>query len=660
MIDLPSAVSPDDAELSFTTSHFGGQTRNTLSFQIFPRLSGSFRYSIQRDIRRTPSSSPGDLFDRSFSLQYRFVDETRLRPAIAVGLNDFLGTGIYSSEYFAATKTFGPRLRVTGGIGWGRLAGVGSFDNPLSFLGDRFETRQALDVGKGGTVSTDQLFTGPAAFFGGIEYQLSDKVKLLAEYSSDAYPFEDGSAFERNSPFNFGLTYKARDNINISANYMYGSEVGVTASFITNPKNRRIGSGRESAPLGVVRRARAFAFPIDAEESRRQTQEGLSAQGIELIGFSVTGDTAQVEIANDTYFQNAQAIGRTARTLSRSTPRQITTFVIVPVVNGIPGDAVFIQRADLEELEFSPDNAWSSFARARFDNDPSSVPAVAEAYPRTKLSVGPYVTPSLFDPDDPLRADAGISFKADAEIAHGLVLSGELRHRLIGNLSESTRASTSVLPRVRSDFNLYDREGETALVNLQAAYYFDVAPEVTGRVTAGYLEPMFGGVSGELLWSPRNRPYSLGVEVNYVKQRDFDQQFGFQDYEIATGHGSLYWDMGNGFHTQLDVGRYLAGDWGATIGVDRQFNNGWSIGAFATFTEVSSEEFGEGSFDKGIRLTVPLTWVTGEPRRDTFSTTIRPVQRDGGARLNVNGRLYEVTRPLQTEEYYKGWGRFWR
>ena len=48
-----------------------------------------------------------------------------------------------------------------------------------------------------------------------------------------------------------------------------------------------------------------------------------------------------------------------------------------------------------------------------------------------------------------------------------------------------------------------------------------------------------------------------------MRQRDFDSGFEFLDYEVTTGHASLYWDMGRGYEGRVDAGRYLAGDWGA-------------------------------------------------------------------------------------------------
>ena len=45
LIDMPSGEAQPDGQLSITSSHFGPINRNTLSFQITPRLSASFRYS---------------------------------------------------------------------------------------------------------------------------------------------------------------------------------------------------------------------------------------------------------------------------------------------------------------------------------------------------------------------------------------------------------------------------------------------------------------------------------------------------------------------------------------------------------------------------------------------------------------------------------------
>ncbi|MDU8914009.1 YjbH domain-containing protein [Aestuariicoccus sp. MJ-SS9] len=662
LIDMPAAHARPDGELAFTSSYFQKQLRNTLTFQITPRLSGSFRYANLWDINNADFR-----FDRSFSLHYEIATETRNRPAIAIGLNDFLGTGVYRSEYLAVSKTLTPRFRVTGGIGWGRFAGIGGFTNPLSIFGDQFRDRETRTGNQGGEVEVDQLFQGDAAFFGGLEYQATDKLSLAIEYSSDAYRLERVSTFDYFAPVNIGATYRLRPGVHLSAHYLYGSELGVQLSFALNPKNPPAFGGLDKGPPPVVPRpagsARALGWTFEPENRGRIRSDlsvALAATGLELHGLSFGPGTARLEIENDTYVAQAQAIGRAARAMTGIMPASVDTFVIVPVVNGIAGSQITLRREDIEALESDLDGAWKSLARARIETPETPLQPRAGLYPRFEYDLKPYLSPSLFDPDQPVRADFGAELSARYEPAPGFVLKGAVRKKIVGNLDQSTRPSTSVLPRVRSEFNIYEREGDPTIPELVATRFFRAGPELYGRLTLGYLEPHFAGISSELLWKPLDSRLSLGLEVNYVRQREFKQLFGLRSYEIATGHGSAYYDFGNGFTGQLDVGRYLAGDWGATISLDRTFRNGWKIGGFATFTDVSFDDFGEGSFDKGIRITVPISWISGTPTRDTFSTTIRPVTRDGGARLNVSDRLHDLLNDTQKPGLRSGWGRFWR
>lgn len=668
LIDMPTAFSRPDAELAFTSSYFKNQLRNTLTFQITPRLSGSFRYSNLYDIRTSPTSPVFDfVFDRSFSLHYRLRDETAYLPAVALGLNDFVGTSLYSSEYIVASKTITPRFRVTGGLGWGRLAGVNSFSNPLSVFDDRFDTRPRNANEQGGLIRTNNWFRGDAAPFGGIEWQANERLTLTAEYSSDAYSNEDGNTFDYKIPFNFGATYRLRPNVLLSANYLYGSEIGAQVTFVTNPKNPPNFGGLDKAPPAVVPRpvnsAAALGWgdrPGSRSKIQNDLQTALAAQGITLYGFDLNTGSVRVQIENDTYLSTAQAIGRTARMMTAVMPGSITRFTVVPILNGVPGSSVSLNRSDLEQLDQQLDNSWESYTRAEIERVQDAGDPLTGLFPRFDYGFTPYAKPGLFDPDAPLRLDLGVAASATYEPAPGLVFSGRVRQKIIGNLDSATRESTSVIQKVRSEGYLYDKATGPTLQELTASYFFKPRADIYGRVTVGYLEEMYGGLSAELLWTPTNSSVSFGLEANYVKQRDFDQRFGFRDYAVATGHASVYRDVGNGFHITVDAGRYLAGDWGATLTVDREFKNGWKIGTFATLTDVSFDDFGEGSFDKGITLTIPINWLSGNPRKDNFSTTLRPVLRDGGARVNVPNRLYEVVRGSENEGLRESWGRFWR
>lgn len=321
---------------------------------------------------------------------------------------------------------------------------------------------------------------------------------------------------------------------------------------------------------------------------------------------------------------------------------------------------VTIRRFDLEQLEYAADNG--SLLRQRVTiTDAGPLPANAVGddglYPKFRWSLKPALKLS-----EPLKGDVGLRLAASYDIRPGLVLSGAIYKRVLGNVDRDGAYSDSTLPHVRTDNSRYSKYADPGLEQLTLAWYARPATDIYSRVTLGYLERMHAGISGEVLWKPVDSRFALGAEVNYTRQRDTDGGFGFDeyDYDVVTGHLSAYYDFGNGYLGQLDVGKYLAGDLGATVSLDRVFANGWRVGAFATVTDVSTEEFGDGGFDKGIRFTIPMTWAMGTETRQTFGATLRTDTGDGGARVDVDGRLYESIREYHTQSLDPDWGRVWR
>ena len=204
----------------------------------------------------------------------------------------------------------------------------------------------------------------------------------------------------------------------------------------------------------------------------------------------------------------------------------------------------------------------------------------------------------------------------------------------------------------------YFTQGKTGIGNLEADYRFRLAPTVFTKIRAGYLESMFGGAGGEILWRPEGARWALGADIYEVWQRDFDRLFGLQHYRQTTGHVSIYYDSPwYNLNFQLRAGQYLAGDRGMTLQITRRFSTGVEIGAFLTKTNVSAADFGEGSFDKGIIIRIPLGWVAPLETQSQISMDLRPVQRDGGQTLNGDATLYEETRTTSAGEIFRSLGR---
>lgn len=659
LIDMPTAEAHPDAEMTVSSSYFAGLQKSTLTFQITPNLTGSFRYSIFKNWGTF--SDPGDnrYADRSFDVQYRFMEEGSFLPAMAIGVRDFMGTAILGAEYLVATKSVTPNIKVTGGLGWGRLSNS--------------DTVRSSSVSKGGTPNYDQWFRGPVGYFGGVEWiSPIENLSFKAEYSSDRYYRETvvRDVFERKSSFNLGMEYIPRPGLQLGLYYLYGGEIGASFALSLNPKTTPYENASfEGAPTPIATRPATYSTDTSwlniegiNERGEDQLNQLLEPQGLQVETLSLSGTTAEMRFRNNRYNTTAQAIGRAARAMAHVMPDSVERFVLTPVSGGLPLASVTLSRRDLEDLVHHPQGSEIIYERATIAGStpqPDGVRPVAGLYPDFNYTFGPYVSISLFDPDKPIRADFGLRAAAQYNMAPGLSFAGSIRKKLTGNLG-SAEPSGSALPPVRSNVALYNRYGDPALEYATADYLFKAGQDLYGRVSVGYLESMFGGLSTELLWKPAQQDWGIGVDMNYVKQRDFDLRLGFQDYEVLTGHVSAYFQVAENFQVEVNAGRYLAGDWGSTISVDRVFDNGWRVGAYATVTDNSFDTFGEGNFDKGIRMTIPMSWALGKPSRRVYALDLNSLSRDGGARLRIRNRLYPIVSEYQEPALGAGWGRFWR
>ncbi|MDO5620435.1 MAG: YjbH domain-containing protein [Paracoccus sp. (in: a-proteobacteria)] len=667
-VDTPTAEMLPDATIGATLSFSHTARRNTLFFQALPRLNVALRYA--KLDKFDDYHDQGYIWDRSLDLRYQLLDQTDgWRPSVAIGLQDFLGTGIYSGEYIVATKDVTPTIRATVGLGWGRLAGK---PRPVEY-GD-----------EGGKPNVDTWFRGGAKPFASVAWQANDRMRLVAEYSNDSYELEVAEGQDApDGHINLGLNYRLGENYELGLYTIGSKKVGAQFTLMLNPKTAPFPSGLEGAPAPVRPRPAPAADPDgwsghwaadpSAQPAIQQAlANALLKDGQRLESMRLGPDRAEVRIRNLRYLQQAEAVGRTARLMTRALPPSVETLVITSVESGMPASSVTLRRSDVERLENTSSDKIAAAAQiGEADLSRDGWQATPGMFPRFTWQAKPYFMAGLFDASDSAKYEIGGELNASYEMAPGILFEGAIRQRVAGTMGERSGKCRAQVPDdqpcpttsdvvVRSDSWQYNGQTSPTIPYLTAAWYARPANDFYSRVTIGLLEPMYGGASGEILWKPVDSRLALGAEVNRVKKRSPEQRFGFEDYEVTTGFVSAYYDFGGGFTGQLDVGKYLAGDVGATVSLDREFANGWKLGAFVTKTDMPAEQFGEGSFDKGIRLSIPMGWLTGQPSDAVASNELHSLTRDGGAQVRVRGRLYERVNDSHQGKLYEGWGKFWR
>ena len=418
-----------------------------------------------------------------------------------------------------------------------------------------------------------------------------------------------------------------------------------------------------SRSLAVAGQETSFApvvepfTPGQRQVIAERLNDGLRAQGFVLEYVEVEPRNVVVGVYAYRYREFARNVGLAARAVANALPASVEVVTIAFLNAGVELSRLTFLRQDLEwaASEGGPEDFW-----LRSDLEPGQPwwpgEPVPWRYPRFQWSLGPQVRQHIGGPDRFYLYQAWLSLGASLDITRGLSVSGQVGKSLYSGFDRIRLASDSGLPRVRSDIKEYLQQGADNVVRLQTTYIFKPAEDLYARVSAGLLEEMYGGISGEVLFRPFESRLALGVEISRVRQREFDQRFEFRDYKVTTGHVSLYYDTPfSGVVAVAHMGTYLAGDRGVTLELSRRFNSGVRVGAWATFTNVSPAQFGEGSFDKGFYMVIPFDLFLTRSSTASGVFGFRPLTRDGGQRLGLAGRLYDITSQANLGAISRDW-----
>ncbi|MBN9577882.1 MAG: YjbH domain-containing protein [Alphaproteobacteria bacterium] len=392
----------------------------------------------------------------------------------------------------------------------------------------------------------------------------------------------------------------------------------------------------------------AASGPVSAAAVEARIRTAAAEQVIHIDAVGLERSEIWVYFTNTHYYLETEAVGRLARILMAAAPPDVEIFHLVSVIHGVPVRQTQILRSTLERVLLANGGTAEMGDALTIKPAPASNPMldanIGDNYPRLSWSISPATRQSAFDPELPLQVQMLVAVNSTIDLYPGLTLSATLDANIFNNFT-FRRESNSELPHVRSDVQKYYKKGLDGIANLTASYRTRLSPDVFAQISAGYLEDMFGGGGVQVVWRPKNSRVVIGADLYQVWQRDFNRLFGFQNYNVLTGHVTLYYESPwYGLNFNVHAGRYLAGDYGATLEVTRRFESGVEIGAFATFTNVPFSKFGEGSFDKGIVVRIPLEWALPFHSQSSYSLLMRPIQRDGGQRLVGDDSLYDETR----------------
>jgi hypothetical protein len=607
IVNLPSARFYDESSYGITIYDGTPDQKITMTSFPFDWMEASFFYTSIQNIRYCEQASDPvcgqDYKDKGFNFKFRLKEEG-IYPAIAIGINDIAGTGLYSSEYIVAS--YG--IRNTDfhfGLGWGNLNGSKyRFKNPFGYLSDSFYSRPTKFEDEGGQFQPSRYYSDKetSPFFG-LSHAINDK--LIFKLEHDIVSMDKTINYpDKKSDFSYGLDYSFNDNFTISFSNERGGYNSVRFSYKNNPNNE-MPKYKYKSP----------------EQQHKGDKYSKLIKNIENNGIGV-----------NKIIETPDFIGLELTQFSHP-----NLDVIEEIVRAATFDAG-IKKEIKKDLRIADLKASSEYSEEYERNSKLIYERESKAIFNTKNSIN--FRPFLASREEFFKGSLLFENNSELILSDNLFFSSNLKHSIWDNFDDLQYAPVDTYPaQVRSDVKDYLRNFDEGIFIGRAQFDYHLTPKNNHHImaTAGILEEMYSGIGFEYLYFKSNTNYALGFEVFEVRKRDYKMRFGTLDYKNLTYHANFYYRNYDyiPFDAKFSYGEYLAGDEGLTMELSRTFLNGTEFGVFASFTDVSSEQFGEGTFDKGIFFNIP---VYG----NFINYTWRPLTKDPGAKLNRKYTLHDL------------------
>jgi hypothetical protein len=685
---MPSARFHEEGTIALHWSQNDPYTRGIIIAYPFSWFEASYQYTdVDNALYSNVESFSGNQTykDKGFDVKFRLIKERDYLPQIALGIRDIAGTGTFAAEYLVASKqikipkyfnghNYLTNVDLTFGLGWGDLS-YSKFTNPLKNLDASFERRTLIQNTQGGEFSPGRYFSGPMGAFAGVEIPLPNlsglKLKIEydgTDYSEEGFPFGRKSfqlAFEpikqSQSRINYGLTYPVNNYIQVYGAFTKGNTLsfGFTLAAGFGNKNPVIKSDEKlkSVDNPILRKELADG---DDETLLILAMDVLRKNDIHVSKGSRNGEVLKVAYAQNKYMSHAMASGRSAQALDQVSPDYIKTFTLETMNAGSVMNSISIDRETFNKYKkdklykLAKDNIEINSSKYNED-DYTFNPQLS--YPYVFWRIEPDIVAQIGGPDGFFFGNARLAGHAEFKFSQKISLNTEASIGIYDNFDELKLASDSVLPHVRTDIVKYLKATRDYSINrFQLNYFLNPRNDLYAKISGGLLEDMFGGIGGEVLYRPMHRNFAIGAEVWSVRQRDYNMNFSFMDYTTDTGHINLYYREPRSKVTlAVKGGRFLAGDSGVNIDFSRRFKSGLRIGAFFSLTDISKQEFGEGSFDKGFYFNLPMQAFFTNYSRSLAGWGLKPITRDGAAYVIHSHHLWGITEPAQAYSIERDW-----
>lgn len=558
-------------------------------------------------------------------------------PAIALGMDDFLGADRYDSPYLVATKQFlEANLEISLGYGWKNREGP--------FGGLIWSPLRQRDV-----------------FF-------LNRLSFLAEYAS------------AQTHFNWGFAFLGWDRLQLSLSRSKGNEIAGALSFryplgtskgllpkSNDPKTYRTPLDLE--PLGALRTEKALA---------QELAYGFSDQGLDLytLFLSYNAERKKVlwmKIVNNRYRNENEVRLRIEHFLSSILPSDIEEVVVVVEADALPVNSYRFRRMDLFRYrmglidDFTMESLSPMLEAEELPNSYERVLLFQRKKEIWTFTVRPRVMTFFGSSTGKFKYNLSAIASPEGYLFDAVYYKVQLAYSLASAPVHQScnEPNSSQLLHVRTDTLRYYRPYQLSLEQGFLQKGWNLGKGLFSRVAAGYFEIAYGGIAAETLYYPINSSWAVGIQgATFLKRRYQGLSF---THKVEKCQGRIseqvhflgvqyFLDLYYGFSPlkidfKLSLGQFLAKDKGARIEVGRTFSSGLRFSVWSTFTNGHDRINGHTYYDKGFAFCLPLDLFLKQSSRTFIGNSISAWLRDVGAQAATGKPLFTT---ISEERYSEG------
>ncbi|MCE5319196.1 MAG: YjbH domain-containing protein [Parachlamydia sp.] len=660
-LNMPSARMGGDGELGVGYAWNNPYINYNLRVQLAKRLEVTGNYRILKGVEDPILSRHGfgDFSDKGASIKFALFlpeDSDYVLPGIALGCDDIIGTRNFRAQYIVLTQVFlDYDFEVSVGYGEQRIH---EWFGGISW----FPFRKSCSPYLQGLSFVSEYDAIPDR----ADHELKRRLHHHEHKKRKG---------EKRGHINVGFKYRLFNYFDFSLSYMRGHSLACSFSTFYN-------FGCTEGFVPKIEDPLPYQAPVNTEPIGWRRPEDVLAQDL-LYAFREQGfdildvwlsyidgcKVLRLKVFNDLYFWECDVREQLNHLIAALIPSDIDQVIVTMDDEGVPVDEYrfdmqLVSRYKAGEICLYEFNLLNPLHEVSYVDPCVTSLLFHQERERWNIEIYPKTSTFFGGSTGKFKYALGLHFGLNGFIFRDVyysVLLGWIFLSDLKNLSGIDRLNPSQIVNVRSDIVEYAKQKGITVDEAYLQKNWNVGCGCFFRLAGGLFEEEYGGLATEFLCYPVNSCWAIGVEgAQLFKRKHSGLGFtnkvrkleGFRPTHRHFHFGQYFLDLYYKWHAseidlKVQIGKFLANDYGMRLELTRYFPSGLRVGIWQTWTNGHDRINGKLYFDKGIFFSMPLDIFYTHSDRSRFHYGLSAWLRDVGAISATGKGLYDIVNDMR-------------